>query len=489
MSERLDGATSEPAPLSPVRDQLAGAAVGFANAARQAAEQAALDAQQEAFEKALAEIEIARVFVSDEGGILGSQLTKHGEIAENVEVAVRRAEDVFNSREYSTDIEPNRTAPTDYWIDGKAVQSKYINGANGDLKHVLSHLEKYPDFADKGYYHVPKDHHELIQQVRAGEDTGLSPKSVRAIKESIESIEKATGKPFDEVVKPGISTYDEVQRGNVHDTLDKHDAEFERRNEEANERIHQEHGPSLVEGLKTAATAGVIAAAFGFAASAGKKYFKEKKNIFLGDFTMEDWKEVGLDSAKAGASGFVTGGVVYGLTNYAGMAAPLASAFVSAAAGIGKLVQLKRKGKLSDAAFVDEALLVCTDVALVSIGSTVGQALIPIPVLGALIGSFAGKAASELLKGHSARLAGEITKRLHEGLARLSKQYQNDLAQLEARFLPVEAMTRFAFSVQRNAELFALSVSVARMHGVAEHKILKSPTDVLSFLTSKPAAS
>lgn len=467
-----------------VLDQVAGAQAAAINAAREAAEVAAIASQEQALSEAMAQTQAARLIINDTAHVLGSELTKHGENAETLEVAMRRSMDALHQREFSSDVEPNRTSHVDYWVDANAVQSKFNNGTNNTLSSVLKHLDDYKGFAREpdSYYHIPRDQHEQITRVLSGDTDGLNERSVRALQEKVARIEAESGRPFTDVVKPGSNSYAEVQRGNINQTLDNYDEKLHDKNEELKDDIHAEHEPSLEEGLKTAAMAGVIGGAFGFAGSAARKYFKEKKNIFRGDFTKKDWKDVGLDTAKGAATGFVTGGSVYFLTNYVGASAPVASAFVSTVKGMEVLIRKRRANELSEDAFVDESLLLCSDVAMVTIASAAGQALIPIPVLGALIGSFAGKFACEFLEDKSAAAAEAVRKRLEEGRARLQKDYVTKLQELEAAFLPAKTMMEFAFDIENNRALLHASLTLARMQGVPERKLVKSPAEVVAFL-------
>jgi hypothetical protein len=491
MTKRRIKARGKVKSTGPVLDQLSGATVAAANAARVAARAAALGRQDTAYSEALAEIQVTRIFVNDTAHVLGSEATKHGELAEAVEVGVRRAQDALHQRDYSAHDELNRTSKVDYWIEGDAVQSKFVNGSNKGLASVLEHMDSYKEFGRDGssHYHIPKDQYEQIAKVHSGEATELSAKSVRAIQEKIAAIEAETGKPFEEVVKPATSTYAEVQQSKVNETLDRHEDSLEQRSEELKDDIRTEHGPSLQDGLKTAAFAGVVAGGFGFAASAGRKYFEEDKNIFRGEFTSEDWKEVGLDTGKAAAAGAVTAGAVYFLTNYVGTSAPLASAFVSTAKGLHVLVKRHDAGELEAGEFEDQALLLCTDVAMVSLASAAGQALIPVPVLGALIGSFAGKIACELLKDASESAAQAVRQRMGQAQAQLDKAYKGKLQELEAMFLPSMTMTQYAFDIENNRALLAASLTLARMQGVPEARLIKSADESLAFLKAPPSTT
>lgn len=474
-----------------IADQLAGAQVAAVNLARQAAEAAAIAGQEKCFGEAMAQTQIVRLFVNDTDHILGSHQTKHGEIAEVVEVGVRRAHDALMGKDFSADVHPNRISPIDYTISGDAVQSKFINGSSNGLTHVLDHLDKYKEFGRDGesYYHIPKDQHEQIRQVLSGTTGELNPKTVEAIQAKVLEIETETGKPFDEVVRPSTSTYAEVQQGKVNETLDSHEDALDEKNESLKDEIRVEHEPSLQEGLQTAAMAGAIGGAFSFAASAGKKYFSEGKNIFRGDFTKEDWKEVGLDTGKATLVGAVTGGSVYFLTNYVGASAPLASAFVSTTKGLALLATKYQAGELAEGEFTDQALLLSTDVAMVALASAAGQALIPIPILGAMIGSFAGKMACEALKDMSASAAEAVMQRVRRVQQEMEAAHLAKLREMEALFLPTMTMQRYAFDIENNRALLQSSLTLGRMLGVPESKLLKSADEALAFLKNhQPAA-
>lgn len=97
---------------------------------------------QTALDESLKCIENVRDFTSDPTHILGSMQTKHGEIAEHIEVEIRNGRDILKHIQPSATFDGvGRTAPEDYIINGVQVQSKFINGANKSLEHVLGHLK------------------------------------------------------------------------------------------------------------------------------------------------------------------------------------------------------------------------------------------------------------------------------------------------------------------------------------------------------------
>ncbi|WP_228059651.1 hypothetical protein [Plectonema radiosum] len=110
---------------------------------------AALERQDSAFTKAIEQIDQVRDFIGSPEHILGNNQTKHGEIAEQVEVGIRNARDYLRQQAPSATFDGvGRTASEDYLIDGIQVQSKFINGVNKNLDHVLDHMRKYETSAE-----------------------------------------------------------------------------------------------------------------------------------------------------------------------------------------------------------------------------------------------------------------------------------------------------------------------------------------------------
>lgn len=177
-------------------------------------------------DKALQCVDNVREFVGSPEHILGNPKTKHGEIAENVDVWFHNADQIMHNQKADATFEGvGRTVATDYKVHGVDVQSKYINGANNSLSHVLKHMEDYKGnyeaFGKDGYYVIPKDQYELIQRVLK-DDKEISSKTARAIKEKVEKIkESSNGRNFEDVIRPGEVDYAAVQQGKIHETLDK----------------------------------------------------------------------------------------------------------------------------------------------------------------------------------------------------------------------------------------------------------------------------
>lgn len=469
---------------SAAEDQVTAAAVDALNAARREAERVALLAQDGALDEALKAMQKVWAFIGEPEKILGNAKTKHGEIAEQVEVAVRRARDLLAQVTPTADIDGvHRTGPADYTLNGVEVQSKFINGMDKTLSHVIKHLKDYESFGrDDSFYHIPKDQHGVILKLINGETVeGLSAKSAKTILAKVAEIEATTGKTFQEAVQPSVSTYAEVQQGKIVQTLNAHEEDLKQENKALKDQIQADHEPSLGEGLKAAGIGAAVGASVAFATTAIRKY-KEGKNIFKGEFTANDWKEAGLSSVKAGALGGVSGGAIYGLTNYAGLSAPFAGAFVAAVKGLAPLVNDYRAGKLSMDGLIDGGMFVCSDVALVGLCTAAGQALIPVPALGAVVGSIAGKVLSSVLAGKVKGVQAAVDRRMAQAMDKLDEAYQKVVKRITAEFKRLGALTEAAFDESRNEQLVENSLALARAYGVEEHLLIKNHAELDDYM-------
>ncbi|QIZ77715.1 hypothetical protein [Ferrimonas lipolytica] len=466
------------------RDQAVGQAAEAANLLRQQAEQQALNAQQTAFAQAQQQVEQVRQFVGSPENILGSELTKHGEIAEQVEIGVRNARAIMDGEATPGTFEGvGRLAPEDYLLDGAQVQSKFINGASNNLTHVLDHMDKYQDFGrDGSFYHIPKDHYANIEKVMNGDvPEGMHSRTVSAIRSKIDEIEAQSGRPFTEVVKPGLSDYSEVQQGQVHNTLEGHDADLAQRHEQQSAEIQQQHQASWQEGAQVAVVAGAVAGGICFGTQLYAKY-REGKNPFKGDLSRDEWREIGIETAKGTAGGAVTGAAIYGLTNYASMSAPLAASVVSAVKGVGSLALDYQQGRIDGEQFVEMGLAVCADSAIVGVASVAGQALIPIPVVGAVIGSMAGKLLADFATGKTKALAQQAAAEMKAFIAQLDAKYRDLIAQIENAFAKLGALTQAAFDPANNQRLVETSLELARAYGVKESALIRTHAELDEFI-------
>ncbi len=448
------------------------------------------------FLSAMQEIERVRNFLGDPSKIIGSPLTKHGEIAEQVEVGIGNAKQIIKGLPERFSFEGvGRTAPEDYIMDRIKVQSKFFNGENNTLTAVIEHLKRYKDIdfgRDGSKYVIPKDFHETINKILNGQSIDeFNKKSVCAIKDKINEIETITGKDFNDVVNASISDYKDVQQGAVIKVVDKYEQEISNENivikrDLKKEADHQKNDaiikgqPNINEALKVTA----ISAAIEGTLQTALIMYKKQKN--LRNYTTDDWKEVGFVFAEGTGKGAIRGVSIYALTNYATMPAPLAASFVSACFGVSNIYSSFKKGNISAADMVEQGEILCFHTTLNLLGSTMGQTLIPIPVLGAVIGSITANVLGGILKEKIEADEKEIMRlskvRYEESMKLLDDKLAKDVEKLVKQMLFMWGLSRMAFNFEMNAALrFEASQKLASAHGVSQNKILKSDDDISRY--------
>lgn len=463
---------------------------------------------QNAFNSAINEIEKIRDFASpgNLAHVLGRESTKHGEIAEQVEVGVANAFKVVKGLPKVANIDSvPRTGPVDYEIKGIPIQSKFYNGPKNTLEHgVLEHLEKYPKFtsdaslygnADKaGYYHIPKDQYEQLLTVKnGGTIDGLKDSTIAGLRKSIQELEQKTGKDFSEVVKPSISGYDDVKINSVGKTLDGHEESLKKINREQLDSIQEKHKSDIAKAEhitdaswgEAAKVSAISAAIMGVTSAGIKVYTKIKEGKSIGSFTTEDWKDVGIDFAKGSVKGGITGAGIYGLTKIGGYSAPFAGAIMSGSVGIASLAIDYKSGKISRSDFADAACALSVESGITAVGTAIGQAVIPVPVLGSIIGTAVTKAALEITKyimgNKEKELIAQMEKEYRAYCKKLDAQEQALLKQITEYYDKLGGLIAGAMDVNINKRL-ANSIKLARFVKVPEKEIIHNNKELDDFM-------
>jgi hypothetical protein len=467
-----------------VPDQVNAAIIDTLNNQRIRDEALKLVAQDAAFSKAIEQVDKVREFIANPSGILGSMKTKHGEIAEQVEVGIRNAKAALNQQNMTATFDGiGRNDKIDYLIDGIAVQSKFNNGVKNNLDAVLIHMKNYVDFGrDGSFYHIPNDTYKILLDIKNGLPIdGLTIAKQANILVKIHEIEKQSGLPFEKVVKPSLSNYADVQLNKAPETLDKHEHELKQDNEKLRDTIKDEHKPSWEGTAQAAAVAGAVGGAISLGTAFYIKY-KQGKNPFKGEFSQEDWKEVGITTAKGAGGGAIAGSAIYLLTNNAALPAPFAGAIVSAAKGVASLIGDYKTGKITFEEFTDLGLMVCSESAIIGLATAAGQALIPIPILGAIIGSLAGKILAEFAIGKGKDIAERMRKDMTDYMSKIDENYQAVISAINIEFDRLGKLTEVAFDLKRNSALLFASANLARAYSVAEKDIITSHSDLDNFM-------
>lgn len=446
---------------------------------------------------AIIEVEKLREFIQHPGNILGSMQTKHGEIAEHLEVRIHNARQLVCGQTPTGVIESefiSRTGPVDYNIDGFNIQSKFCNNAQKSFAAVKGHLSTYPDFVDNdGFYHIPKDQHEVLIKILRGEPVeGMRGATQFALRKELLKFEEQTGRSFDDVIKPGISEYPEVQIGKVGETIDGHGKDLhetsEKRIDDARKDAEEkhEHGnhisdPSWSEAAKIAA----LGAAIGGTIQGGIEiYRKLKGGKKLGEFTQEDWKDVGITFGKGSLKGGVSGFSIYGLTRVAKCPAPLASALVTSVISVSSNLVDYKKGRITQTEFIEASYASCYESAICCIGAALGSLVLPLPI-GAVVGTLVAQGALKIVE----LVCDEegVIKKMEEEYNSIKQQLNT---KIEEYLKPIfdfynkfDNLVELLSDEDANRRL-ALSIELCILIGVPVSEIIKSETELDEFILS-----
>lgn len=446
-----------------------------------------LNQQDINLEEALKELDEIKKFLGDPEHILGSPLTKHGEIAEHMQVNFANARRAIQglSKNHTFD-GVGRTAPEDYIRDGQQIQSKFYNGLRNTFfgNHALSeHIETYPDFVKNGgSYDIPKDQYnqmiELLDMYK--NNRSKMSKADYNLAKKIDVFLKENNLEVGKDVQPAVVGYGDVQQGTANQTVYKEEINIKEENERQLKKAYDESKPTLKEGAKAAGISAIIEGGVAFGLSVAKK----RKEKSFSEFSLEDWKEIGLDTGKGTLKGGIRGGSIYALTNFTATPANVASAYVTAAFGIAAQIKALEEGKVSEEDFIINCETVCLDVTVSAIASAAGQALIPIPVLGAVIGNIAGEFVYEICKKQGAVKSQRILEGYHSEISKLNEQldiqFLQVILEIQSKLEKFIELEKFAFDEDVNIA-FEGSINLAMEIGVSKEKILMTKQDIDDF--------
>lgn len=412
----------------------------------------------------------------------------HGFIAEVAEVGVGNARRLILGEQAGYQW-VNDNSAEDLLRDGVAIQQKFsAAGGRFGLAAVSEHLERYPDFVKNGgRYQIPRDHFEVVQKLHAmSREQASKLLSSSGGGPSLRDWERVhaffDNGPLDiESLEPSHFDYREVQRGAYEARLEAEKDSLRSTDQSARDGAYRVSRPTLREGAKATAVAAVVEGGTTFVLAVIAMRREGKK---LKDFTGDDWIDIAGDTGFGVAKGGVRGVTIYALTNFTATSAAVASAVVTAAFGIAEQANRLRRGEIDELEFIENSELVALEVAVSALSSFVGQAFIPIPVLGAVIGNMVGmvmyRAAAASLSKREAALIEQYLHEQRELDAELAAEYQELIEQLDQAMSDYLGLLERAFSPDVQIA-FAGSAELARALGVAPDEILDSDEKVIAY--------
>lgn len=435
---------------------------------------------------------IGEYIASDRGGIKGI----HGFIAEQAEIGISNAKNAFQGIDSIIKAFDNN-GPADLLVGGKAVQAKFYQNLVEELKTTLN-----PEYRNMDML-FPKDHVAIYKAIMNGEThveyegSPLSQKKITRIREIIKEAEQERKAPFSQWMRPAQTDYDQVQKNAYEKTFASQKESFLQQKQEESKEIHNQAdqertlaakkaAPDLGEAAKAGAAGAFVQGGFNFLSFAYKKH-KEGKELW--QYGSEDWKACGLSTAQGAFKGGFSGFAIYGLTDFCGLAAPSAGALVSGTYGLLNSVIEYRAGRLDDDGFIQAVIFNSVDSVGAALGAAVGQALIPIPVLGAAIGSLIATNAlsmgKDFLSKQEKEALASYQQKINQYVQGLDQEYQGHFQEIHARYLELGDLQTYSFDFGVNVRLrLVASIELAEKAGVPEKRILHTDSEIDDFFLS-----
>lgn len=455
---------------------------------------AKLTAQDINLEKTLAELQkmktnIAALIASNRGGEKGL----HGYIAEAAEVGVENARNLIKGLDAVCEW-VNDNGPVDLIRDGTEIQQKFVKAffSLSQNNGVLAHQADYPWFVKQGgKYQIPKDFYDALMKLwnMPQEEAGKLVRSnssddknffTYANWKEIQKFFKNSGITPDDI-EPSLLNYDDVKKGTIYQTIEKEEASLRKTDKQIRDTAYEASKPTLRQGTQAAAVGAAAEGGMAFCLGIMKKRKQGKR---LAEFTAEDWQEVGIDTAKGTVQGGVRGGAIYAMTNFTATPAAVANALVTASFGIVAQAYQLQQGNISAEDFIVNSEVLCLDVSVSAVASLLGQTLIPVPVLGAIIGNVAGMFMYQIAKDHLSAKEQALIANYRESFASLNKmleeRYQQLMVQLKKEFAKYTSMLELAFDRDVNIA-FDGSIALADYVGVAQDRVLRNKTDIDNY--------
>ena len=405
---------------------------------------------------------------SNRGGEKGIR----GFIAERAQVSIENARKLIEGLKTEYVLVDDNGA-VDLLRNGVPIQQKFVQELLG-LSKIKEHLEKYPDFIKNGgKYQIPKDFFASFQKyaTMSPEQGNRLAGAERRLYVAVQEFIKKSGIDIKDI-EPAVVNYNDVQKGRIDETIDKEEKSIKEKDQERRDDAHQQSKPSLQEGLKVTAISAGIEGGMSFCLSVSKKLKSGKK---IAEFTAEDWKDVGIDTAVGGGKGAIRGASIYGLTNFTATPAAVASALVTATFGVVGQARLLHQGKISTEDFIINSEIVCLDVTISAISSLIGQVMIPVPVLGAVIGNAVGMFMYGIAKNNLSLKEQALITSFNNDMKRINEQldarYLALIEQLIQEFTKFKSVLDLAFDIDVNVA-FAGSIALAQYVGCTDDMIL-----------------
>lgn len=417
----------------------------------------------------------------------GGERGMHGFIAEVAEVGIGNARKAIHGEDRIYDW-INDNGPHDIQIGDMLYQMKFVRGGGCfSLNAVAAHLEKYPDYLERGNkYIIPKDFYEKVRELLeldesqaarlTNSDDGLTRKEWHKVRDFFDQHDITIND-----IEPSQLDYDEVQQVSIVQTMDNEETAIRSEDERLRSKAYEESRPTFGQAAQATAVSAAVEGSTAFVMVVAGKLREGKQ---LRDFTSDDWSEV----AKASGSGTIKGGIrgasIYTLTNFTATPGAVASSICTASFGVAEQAHKFRNQEIDEIELIKCSEIVCLDAAVSALSSAIGQAVIPVPVLGAVIGNTVGtiiyQAAKDSLSDYEQRVFVEYAEQQKQLDVELRTEYELLLNQIRNDMAEYINLLDFAFHPDPIRSLDN-SIKLAKALGVPQSEILDTPAKLDAY--------
>ncbi len=418
----------------------------------------------------------------------GGQHGMHGFIAELAEVGIGNARKQILGQD-SVYQWVNDNGPVDLVRSGVDIQQKFVaSGGRFSLGAIAEHLEKYPDYVKNGgKYQIPRDHFEVVKSLYS-----MPPEEAgKLLSRSGDGPSFTDWRRIDaffrqgsidlESLEPSTLEYRQVQRGVYESTMAAEENSLRATDQSLRDNAYQESLPTLREGASATLTAAAFEGGTVFVLAV---VAKKRQGTQLREFSQQDWLDIAGETGLNFGKGGIRGSSIYALTNFTATSAAVASSIVTASFGIAEQANKLRRGEIDELEFIENSELLSLEAAVSALSSFVGQALIPVPVLGAVIGNIVGTIMYRTVASSLSQRETELIQRYLDEQRVLDEQlaaeHQKLIQKLDEGMSDYLGLLERAFSPDMQIALLG-SAELARRFGVPAGEILDSDEKIQAY--------
>lgn len=172
------------------------------------------------------------------------------------------------------------------------------------------------------------------------------------------------------------------------------------------------------------------------------------------------------------------------MTNFLNSPAPVANSLVTATFGVVSLARKLENNQITKEEFTMNSEVVCLEVGTSALSAMLGQTLIPIPVLGAIVGNTVGMLMLEISRNYldsdEQQLIQEYVTKMSDLDNKYVEEYSRLLKEIQNKEHKFNSLVELAFDKDVNKAFYS-SVALALSEGVDEGMILKDLNDIDSY--------